>query len=129
MSRLALGPTQPPIQWEPGVHSLGEISQVIKLTSHLHLVLRSRMSGAIHPLPSFPSWHGAQMGRSTGTTLLHSLCEHNKHDLAHDEKFQLHLIYIYIYFVDQQLKSRAMHAVSLFNSHTSYKSLISSICL
>jgi len=33
-------------------------------------VLRSRMRGAIHPLPNTPSWRGAQLkNKSTGTTL------------------------------------------------------------
>jgi len=52
--RMALGPTQPPIQWVPGALSLG-----IKLTAHLHLGLRSRMCGAIPPLPNMSLWHGA----------------------------------------------------------------------
>jgi hypothetical protein len=46
-SKPALGPTQPPIQWIPGAPSLG-----VKLTTHLHLVQRSRMRGAIPPLPN-----------------------------------------------------------------------------
>jgi hypothetical protein len=45
-SRLALRPTQPPIQWTPGALSPG-----MKLTTHLQPVLRSRKRGSIHPLP------------------------------------------------------------------------------
>jgi len=41
----ALGPTQPPIQGVPGALFLG-----VKLTTHLHLVSRSKMRGAIPPL-------------------------------------------------------------------------------
>jgi hypothetical protein len=37
MSRTALEPTQPPIQWLPGALSQGE-----KLTTHFHLVLTSK---------------------------------------------------------------------------------------
>jgi hypothetical protein len=40
-SRPALRPTQPPIEWAPGALSRG-----VKLTTHLHLVWRSRMRGA-----------------------------------------------------------------------------------
>jgi hypothetical protein len=39
----------------------------VKLTTHLHLVPRSRMRGAIPPLPYTSSWRGAKL--STGTTL------------------------------------------------------------
>jgi hypothetical protein len=45
-SRPALGPTQPPIQWEPGV----------KLTTHLQLVPRSRKCGSVHQLPHMTLW-------------------------------------------------------------------------
>jgi hypothetical protein len=47
-SRTALGPTQPPIQWVTGALSLG-----VKLTTHINLVPRSRMRGAIPPFPQY----------------------------------------------------------------------------
>jgi hypothetical protein len=41
----ALGPTQPPVQWVPGVLSPGvKRGRGVTLTTHPHLVLRSRMS-------------------------------------------------------------------------------------
>jgi hypothetical protein len=44
-SRSALGPTQPPVQWVPGVLSLGvKRCRGVMLTTHLHLVPRLRMS-------------------------------------------------------------------------------------
>jgi hypothetical protein len=52
-SRPALGPTQPPIQWVLGALSLGIKRPGVKLTTHLHLVLRSRMPGAVPPLPQY----------------------------------------------------------------------------
>jgi hypothetical protein len=57
-SRTALGPTQPPIQWVPGALTLGYSSRGVKLTIHLHVVLRSRMRGAIPPLTqyAFMAW-------------------------------------------------------------------------
>jgi hypothetical protein len=42
-SRPAVGPTQPPIQWVPWALSPGGKRQGVKLTTHLHLVPRSRM--------------------------------------------------------------------------------------
>jgi hypothetical protein len=53
-SRPALGHTQPPIQCVLGSLTPGEESdRGVKLTTHLHLVPRSRMRGAIPPLPLF----------------------------------------------------------------------------
>jgi hypothetical protein len=52
-SRPALGSTQPPIQWVPGALSLGCRGPGAKLTTHLHLAPRSRMRGAIPPLPQY----------------------------------------------------------------------------
>jgi hypothetical protein len=44
-SRPALGPTQPPIQWVPGVFSPGvKCGQGVMLTTHFHLVPRLSMS-------------------------------------------------------------------------------------
>jgi hypothetical protein len=57
-SRLALGPMQPPIQGVPGSLSLGVKWPGCEAHhSHLHLVPRSRMHGAIAPLPNTPLWH------------------------------------------------------------------------
>jgi hypothetical protein len=45
VSRPALGPTQPPVQWVPGVLSPGvKRCRGVTLTTHPHLVPRSRMS-------------------------------------------------------------------------------------
>jgi hypothetical protein len=44
-SRPALGPTQSPVQWVPGVFSPGvKRGRGVMLTTHPHLVLRLRMS-------------------------------------------------------------------------------------
>jgi hypothetical protein len=49
--RPGLRPTQPPIQWVPGVLSPGaKRGQGVTLTTHLHLVLSSRMSRSYNPL-------------------------------------------------------------------------------
>jgi hypothetical protein len=52
-SRLALGPTQPPIQWILVVLSLGYIGQGVKLTTHLHLALSLRMVKLYHHFPIY----------------------------------------------------------------------------
>jgi hypothetical protein len=45
LSRTALGPTQPPVQWVPVVLSPGlKCGRGVTLTTHPHLVPRSRMS-------------------------------------------------------------------------------------
>jgi len=49
-----MGPTQPPIQWvRGGALSWGQSGRGVQLTTHLHLEPRSRMSGAIPPLPQY----------------------------------------------------------------------------
>jgi hypothetical protein len=50
-SKLFLGPTQAPIEWIPGALSPGVKREGVKLTTHILLVPRSRMRGAIPPLP------------------------------------------------------------------------------
>jgi hypothetical protein len=50
-SRPAVRPTQPPIQWVQEALSLGVKRPFVKLTTHLHLMQRSRTRGAIPPLP------------------------------------------------------------------------------
>jgi hypothetical protein len=58
VSRTALGSIQPPIQWVPRALSLGVKRPGCELTTHLHLVPKSRMPGAIHPLTqyAFMAW-------------------------------------------------------------------------
>jgi hypothetical protein len=60
-SRLALGLTQPPIQWVAAALSPGVSGCGVKLTTHLQLVPRSRKCGSIHPLPRTSSWHSAYL--------------------------------------------------------------------
>jgi hypothetical protein len=51
VSRPALGSTQPPVQWVPGVLSPGlKRGRGVTLTTHTHLVPRSRMSMSYTPL-------------------------------------------------------------------------------
>jgi hypothetical protein len=55
VSRPALGPTQPPVQRVPGVLSPGlKRGRGVTLTTHLHLVPRSRMSRSYTPPPVSP---------------------------------------------------------------------------
>jgi hypothetical protein len=53
VSRMGMGPTQPPIQWVPGLLSLG-VKQLKHEADHSpHLVLRSGMHGPIFPFPQY----------------------------------------------------------------------------
>jgi hypothetical protein len=60
-SRLALGPTQPPVQWVPGVLSPGvKRGRGVTLTIHPNLVPRMGMSRSYtSPPPQTPSWRVA----------------------------------------------------------------------
>jgi hypothetical protein len=50
--RSVLGPTQSPVQWVPGVLSPGlKRGRGVTLTTHPHLVPRSRISRSYKPLP------------------------------------------------------------------------------
>jgi len=54
ISRPALGPTRPPIQWLPGaLIPKDKAARSMKLTTHLHLVPSLRMLGAILLLPQY----------------------------------------------------------------------------
>jgi hypothetical protein len=56
VSRPALGPTQPPVQWVPRVLSPGlKRGRVVTLITHPHLVPRSRMSRSYTSSPPSPS--------------------------------------------------------------------------
>ena len=52
-NRLLLAPTQPPIQWVPQGLPSSYFGQGVKLTTHLQLVPRLRVSGAIPLLHSY----------------------------------------------------------------------------
>jgi len=58
-SRLALGSTQLFVQWVLWLYPQRYSSKCLKLTTHLHLVSRLRMHGAIPWLPHTSSWGGA----------------------------------------------------------------------
>jgi len=55
MSRPALGPTQPPLQWVMGALTPGVKRPGCETDHHLHLGSRLRMGGAIPPLPKSSS--------------------------------------------------------------------------
>jgi hypothetical protein len=59
-SELAVKPTHHHRQWPPGVflhaQKVAKSWQIMMLTTHFHLPLWLRMSGATLPLPHMPSW-------------------------------------------------------------------------
>jgi len=56
LSRPALGPTQPPVQWVLGLAQGVKSCRVMTLTPHPLLVPWSRKSGAIPLLPLWAVW-------------------------------------------------------------------------
>jgi hypothetical protein len=66
-SRTALGSTQPPIQWVTGALSLGVKRPGVKLTTHLHLVPRSKDEWNYTSTPPV-RLHGVVLSYSAGTT-------------------------------------------------------------
>ena len=57
-SRLDVGLSHPPIQYMFGVlYSNGQSGQFVSLTSHLHLMLRLRMKGAVPPFLCMSTLH------------------------------------------------------------------------
>jgi hypothetical protein len=61
MSRPALGPTQPGIEWVPGALSLG-VKRLGREANHSSLSsAKVENAGAIPPLPHTSSWHGAKI--------------------------------------------------------------------
>jgi hypothetical protein len=73
-STTALGPTQPPIQCVPGPLSLGVKRAGHEADNSLHLVPRSRMCGAILPLPNTFSWHGVPLKIKHRDNFTFNLC-------------------------------------------------------
>jgi hypothetical protein len=53
--------TQSPIQWVSGALSRAVKRPGLKLATHLNLLPRSRMRGAMLPLPNTPSLHDCQL--------------------------------------------------------------------
>jgi hypothetical protein len=70
-SRMALGPTQPPIQWVPDALSLG-VKRPGREVDHLppsSVEVKECVELYLHS-PNMPSWRGAQFKKNTGTVYL-----------------------------------------------------------
>jgi hypothetical protein len=59
VSRPTLGPIQPPIQWVPGVLSLGVKWQGCEADHSPPCSVEVKNGGAMPPLPHMPPWHSA----------------------------------------------------------------------
>jgi hypothetical protein len=66
-SRMSIVPTQPPIQWVAGAFSLGQSDGGVKLTTHLHLVPRSKNEWRYTSTPPI-RLHGVVLSKSTRIT-------------------------------------------------------------
>ena len=78
MFRAALWHTQPFVPWVPGLLSPRLSSSSVMLTTHLHLVLKLRMSGAIPPFTHMPSWYAEgklYLGESRKDGLKVNMCK------------------------------------------------------
>jgi len=60
----------------------------VKLATHIHLVPRSRMRGAIPPLSTTPSWRGAQLQHRDNLTVVQLMAHFMKGNLSELELFQ-----------------------------------------
>jgi len=62
MPRMALGPTQPPLQWVPGASSLGvqQPGREADRSPPSSAEVKEWVELYLHS-PSMPSWHGAQL--------------------------------------------------------------------
>jgi hypothetical protein len=79
-SRPILTPIQPPILGVPGALSLGIKRPGVKLTTNFHLVPRSRMRGAIRPLPqyTFMTWFLVKAQERLYLNLYQTLSAHSE---------------------------------------------------
>jgi hypothetical protein len=74
LSRLVLGPTQPPAQWVPGLSQGVKSSRGMTLTPHPLLVLWSRKGGAIPLLPLWAIRPVQSLSACTVELYLYSSC-------------------------------------------------------
>jgi hypothetical protein len=71
VSRIALGPTQPPNQWLPGALSLGVKWPDHEADHSPPSTAEVKEHRAVIPLPNTPSWHGAQIKKAQGLHYLY----------------------------------------------------------